>query len=119
MPGQLLSAREVTSIEPTVTGRQNVRTMDAQRRTRRGQMDFVRSKRQVVCSACILCDMSNPIVDELLARQVAAVVMADVRTVRRAIRGEGVRGFVGARIQAELERRRQLRTAQQQPSQPR
>lgn len=45
-------------------------------------------------------------VDELLAREVAAAVLADVRTVRRVLRGELVRGLVGLRIQAELARRR-------------
>jgi hypothetical protein len=41
-------------------------------------------------------------VDEALARKVAAAAFADIRTVRRALRGEPVRGFVGARIRAEL-----------------
>jgi hypothetical protein len=45
-------------------------------------------------------------VDEALARQVAAITFADIRTVRRVLRGERVRGFVGARIRAELERSR-------------
>jgi hypothetical protein len=45
-------------------------------------------------------------VNEALARQVAAAAWADIRTVRRVLRGEPVRGFVGARIRAELERSR-------------
>jgi hypothetical protein len=45
------------------------------------------------------------VVDELLAREVAAATHADVRTVRRVMLGEPVRGLVGARIRAELERR--------------
>jgi hypothetical protein len=45
-------------------------------------------------------------VDEALARRVAAATFADIRTVRRVLRGEPVRGFVGARIRAELERSR-------------
>lgn len=44
-------------------------------------------------------------VDEQLAREVAAHVSADVRTVRRVMRNERVRGLVGQRIRAELERR--------------
>ena len=58
--------------------------------------------------------MNKQIIDELLARQVAAAAMADIRTVRRALRGERVRGFVGARILAELERRRRLNEARAQ-----
>jgi hypothetical protein len=45
------------------------------------------------------------VIDELLAREVATAIHADVRTVRRVMRGEAVRGLVGARIRAELERR--------------
>jgi len=45
------------------------------------------------------------VVDELLAREVAAVTFTDVRTVRRVMRGEPVRGLAGARIRAELARR--------------
>ncbi len=45
------------------------------------------------------------VIDELLAREVAIATHADVRTVRRVLRGEPVRGLVGARIRAELERR--------------
>ena len=59
--------------------------------------------------------MNKLLIDELLARQVAATVLADVRTVRRVIRGEWVRGLVGARIRAELERRRRV-LASKQPS---
>jgi hypothetical protein len=50
--------------------------------------------------------MNQQVVDEVLAREVAAAVLADVRTVRRVLRGQSVRGLVGARIRAELERRR-------------
>lgn len=45
------------------------------------------------------------VIDELLAREVAAATHSDVRTVRRVMRGEPVRGLVGARIRAELQRR--------------
>ncbi len=45
------------------------------------------------------------VIDELLVREVAAVTYTDVRTVRRVVRGERVRGLAGARIRAELERR--------------
>jgi hypothetical protein len=45
------------------------------------------------------------VIDELVAREVVAAAHADVRTVRRVMRGEPVRGLVGARIRAELERR--------------
>ena len=44
-------------------------------------------------------------VDEALARTVAGETLADVRTVRRVMRGESVRGVIGAIIQAALERR--------------
>jgi hypothetical protein len=37
-------------------------------------------------------------VDEVLARRVAGETLADVRTVRRALRGERVRGLLGTRI---------------------
>lgn len=47
----------------------------------------------------------NLAVDERLAREVATLVSADVRTVRRVMRNEPVRGLVGQRIQAELEKR--------------
>jgi hypothetical protein len=46
--------------------------------------------------------MKHVAVDELLAREVAAVTLTDIRTVRRVLRGEPVRGLVGARICAEL-----------------
>ena len=45
------------------------------------------------------------VVDELLARAVAVATHTDVRTVRRVLRGEVVRGLAGARIRAELENR--------------
>jgi hypothetical protein len=45
------------------------------------------------------------VIDELLAREVAAATFTDVRTVRRVLRGEPVRGLAGARIRAELARR--------------
>ena len=47
----------------------------------------------------------EPEVDELLAREVAAAALADVRTVRRVLRGKPVRGLVAARIRAVLSRR--------------
>ena len=58
----------------------------------------------------MLSMMTDP-VDERLARHVAAVAMADVRTVRRALRGEPVRGFVGLRIREAVERLRRVQTA--------
>jgi hypothetical protein len=45
------------------------------------------------------------VIDELLVREVAAATFTDVRTVRRVLRGEPVRGLAGARIRAELARR--------------
>jgi hypothetical protein len=60
--------------------------------------------------------MKQQVVDEVLAREVAAAVLADVRTVRRFLRGQPVRGLVGARIRAELERRR--RDARNSPEIP-
>jgi hypothetical protein len=59
--------------------------------------------------------MPHDAVDEVLAREVAAAVLADVRTVRRVLQGQRVRGLVGARIRAELERRRELNKAGKVP----
>jgi hypothetical protein len=57
--------------------------------------------------------MTNEPVDERLARQVAAVAFADVRTVRRVLRGEPVRGFVGQRIREAVERLRRIQVARE------
>jgi hypothetical protein len=51
----------------------------------------------------------------VLAREIAAAVLADVRTVRRVLRGETVRGLVGARIHLEVERRQPARRAGHAP----
>lgn len=40
--------------------------------------------------------------DEVCARRVAAKLLVDVRTVRRALCGETVRGLVGRRIAAAI-----------------
>lgn len=40
--------------------------------------------------------------DELLARRAAGISFADIRTVRRVLRGESVRGVVADRIRAAL-----------------
>jgi hypothetical protein len=71
-----------------------------------GQTDFVRRRAHDVASFGMVRSMNQPVADEVLAREVAAAVLADVRTVRRVLRGERVRGLVGARIRAEIERRR-------------
>jgi hypothetical protein len=42
---------------------------------------------------------------ELFARRIAGELLCDVRTVRRVMRGEQVRGLVGARIARALEER--------------
>jgi hypothetical protein len=59
--------------------------------------------------------MKTTVVDEILAREVAAAVLADVRTVRRILRGERVRGLVGVRIRTEIERRRAATEATKSP----
>jgi hypothetical protein len=59
--------------------------------------------------------MMNDPIDERLARRAAAVAMADVRTVRRVLRGEPVRGFVGLRIREAVERLRRVQTAATPP----
>lgn len=45
-------------------------------------------------------------IDEVLARQVAGDTLADIRTVRRVLRGERVRGVVAERIIAAISARR-------------
>lgn len=45
--------------------------------------------------------------DEALARRVAGQTLTDVRTVRKVMRGEPVRGVVKQRIQAALDRARE------------
>lgn len=41
-------------------------------------------------------------IDEILARRVAGETLADIRTVRRALRGERIRGVIGQRIREAL-----------------
>jgi hypothetical protein len=59
--------------------------------------------------------MTNQPVDERLARQVAALALADIRTVRRALRGEAVRGFVGQRIREAVDRLRRMQALREAP----
>jgi hypothetical protein len=49
--------------------------------------------------------MKHRDIDEALARRVAGDTLADLRTVRRALRGEHVRGLVGKLIREAIERR--------------
>jgi hypothetical protein len=51
--------------------------------------------------------MSHDEIDEVLARRVAGVTLADVRTVRKVMRGELVRGHIAQRIQAALDKARE------------
>lgn len=51
--------------------------------------------------------------EERFAREVATAAIADIRTVRRYLRGEAVRGFVGLRIRAAARRLRELRAARE------
>jgi hypothetical protein len=81
-----------------------------------GQVCFVRIHARGDSRCVIVRAMNQQVVDEVLAREVATAVLADVRTVRRVLRGQPVRGLVGARIRAELERRR--RNASKPPEIP-
>lgn len=49
--------------------------------------------------------------EERFAREIAAVAFVDVRTVRRYLRGERVRGLVGLRIRAVARRLLEIRAA--------
>lgn len=69
-----------------------------------GQTLFVRHGVRLP-APCRMVRTMKHVVDELLAREVAAATFTDVRTVRRVMRGEPVRGLAGARIRAELARR--------------
>jgi hypothetical protein len=70
-----------------------------------GQECFVRPLLREASPCGTVAAMKQHVIDEVLAREVASAVLADVRTVRRVLRGESVRGLVGARIRAELARR--------------
>lgn len=72
---------------------------------RGGQESFVRPVLHDASPCGTVAVMKQHVIDEVLARQVASAVLADVRTVRHVLRGESVRGVVGARIRAELTRR--------------
>ena len=81
-----------------------VRSAEPARQGRRNKLSLFQMSSIVQHGATVSPLMEHDI-DEVLAREVAAATLTDVRTVRRVLRGERVRGLVGARIRAELERR--------------
>jgi hypothetical protein len=89
-----------------VPGRSSVRGPDSG-----GQRSFVRPRLQDASPCGTVAAMKQPVIDEVFAREVASAVMVDVRTVRRVLKGELVRGLVGARIRSELARRREISSA--------
>lgn len=65
----------------------------------------VESHRQLRCAlgACIVHDMTSPLIDDARAREIAVLASVDPRTVRRELREPGsVRGLPGHRIRRAL-----------------